>query len=245
MKGVPPDGAIAFDNAPAYERFMGDWSRAAGAAFLDWLAPASALRWLEIGCGTGAFTELVHRRCAPSAMIAIDPATAQIEYCCRQPIAKHVEFRVADAIGLPFSDASFDVIAHALVFNFIPDSQGALREMRRVGHPGGLIAGFVWDFGAERAPNSCIALGLQKIGCAAGLKDINVTSFDVGVTFSDFDEFWHAQTPSFSPLVPIINTLSCANQKKLVDLVRDRLASDREGRICGMARVNAIKARVP
>jgi hypothetical protein len=138
--------------------------------------------------------------------------------------------------------------------------------MRRVGHPGGLIGGYVWDFGAERAPNSCIALGLQKIGCAvpripgidkstlksldasferAGFEDISVTSFDVSVTFSDFNEFWRAQIPSFSPLSGIINTLSCGNQKKLAHLVRNQLASDREGRIFGTARANAIKARVP
>jgi len=265
MSGTPND-TITFDDAPAYERFMGNWSRAAGAAFLDWLAPPRAVRWLEIGCGTGAFTELVHQRCAPSTMVAVDPAIAQIEYCSRLPKAEHVKFRIADATALPFSDADFDVVAHALVLNFIPDTKRALDEMRRVGRPGGLVAGYVWDFGAERAPNSCIAFGLREIGCLvppmpgmdksslnslcsffewAGFREISAISFDVTVTFRNFDEFWRLQTPSFSPLAVIINALSRTDHMKLADLVRAQLVHDRCGGICSVARANAIKASVP
>jgi ubiquinone/menaquinone biosynthesis C-methylase UbiE len=258
--------AITFDNAPAYERFMGDWSRAAGAVFLDWLAPECGIRWLEIGCGTGAFTALVHRRYVPSTMIAIDAAVDQISYCRQLPIAQRVQFRVADATALPFGDAGFDVIAHALVLNFVSDVQCALREMRRVGRKDGFVAGYVWDFGAARAPNSCIALALRKIGCAvpaipgseisslyplcsafeqAGFHDVDAMSFDISMTFGDFDEFWRSQTPSFSPLAPIIKALSCADRRKLTDLVRAELPIPQDGRICSTARANAIKARVP
>ena len=52
---------IRFDDGAAYERYMGKWSQLAGETFLDWLAPASGLRWLDVGCGNGAFTEM-HRR---------------------------------------------------------------------------------------------------------------------------------------------------------------------------------------
>ena len=265
MSGAPKD-LITFDNAPAYERFMGDWSRAAGAVFLDWLTPPRATRWLEIGCGTGAFTELAHRRCAPSMMVAIDPAVAQIAYCREQPIARDVQFRVADATALPFAAADFDVIAHALVLNFIPDLQCALREMLRVGRNDGLVAGFVWDFGAWQAPNSCIALGLREIGCPvppmpglqissrnslgsaferAGFHDIDTMSFEISMTFLDFDEFWRSQTPSFSPLASIIQALSPTDRRRLADLVRAALAVQPDGRICSAARANAVKARVP
>ena len=50
---------IRFDDGAAYERMTGSWSRLAGAVFLDWLAPPSGLRWIDIGCGSGAFTELI------------------------------------------------------------------------------------------------------------------------------------------------------------------------------------------
>ena len=58
---------------------MGRWSRAAGAVFLSWLTPPSGARWLDVGCGTGVFTELVLDTCEPSSMVAVDPALAQIE----------------------------------------------------------------------------------------------------------------------------------------------------------------------
>ena len=50
---------IRFDDGAAYERYMGKWSQLAGETFLDWLAPKSGLRWLDVGCGNGAFTEML------------------------------------------------------------------------------------------------------------------------------------------------------------------------------------------
>ena len=42
------EGKIRFDDGAAYERMMGTWSRLAGAIFLDWLAPSSGLRWIDV-----------------------------------------------------------------------------------------------------------------------------------------------------------------------------------------------------
>ena len=44
---------IAFDDANAYERYMGRWSRAIGEKFLAWLDPPANRDWLDLGCGTG------------------------------------------------------------------------------------------------------------------------------------------------------------------------------------------------
>ena len=50
---------IRFEDGAAYERMMGVWSRFAGEVFLDWLMPRPGFRWIDIGCGSGAFSELL------------------------------------------------------------------------------------------------------------------------------------------------------------------------------------------
>jgi hypothetical protein len=47
-----------FTDGEAYERLMGRWSRIVGHVFLDWLDAPKNLRWLDVGCGNGAFTQL-------------------------------------------------------------------------------------------------------------------------------------------------------------------------------------------
>ncbi|MFT5511277.1 MAG: ubiquinone/menaquinone biosynthesis C-methylase UbiE, partial [Hyphomicrobiaceae bacterium] len=61
-----------FPDSQAYELGIGQWSRVAGKIFLDWLGLPPGLGWLDVGCGTGAFTELVIDRNAPGAISGID-----------------------------------------------------------------------------------------------------------------------------------------------------------------------------
>ena len=144
---------LSFDDSAAYERFVGTWGRAAGSMFLQWLDPPKSADWLDVGCGTGLFTELIVRSCAPASVIGIDPAPTQINYASRKPIAAHASFRTGDAEALPLRDATFDIVASALVINFIPDRPRALSEMSRVARPGGLVGGYSWDFEAELSPS--------------------------------------------------------------------------------------------
>ena len=74
------EAASFFIDGQAYERLMGRCSRAVGEVFLDWLSLSKGLKWLDVGCGTGAFTELIIERVAPLHVSAIDPAEAQIAY---------------------------------------------------------------------------------------------------------------------------------------------------------------------
>jgi ubiquinone/menaquinone biosynthesis C-methylase UbiE len=67
-----------FTDGEGYDKFMGQWSRAAGRLFLDWLSLPSGLKWLDVGCGTGAFTEIIQQKCSPAEIIGIDPAATQV-----------------------------------------------------------------------------------------------------------------------------------------------------------------------
>jgi ubiquinone/menaquinone biosynthesis C-methylase UbiE len=71
---------IRFNDGAAYERYMGKWSQLAGEIFIDWLAPKSGLRWLDIGCGNGAFTEMLVEQCEPISVQGIDPSEGQLAY---------------------------------------------------------------------------------------------------------------------------------------------------------------------
>src|SRR5262245_23037860 len=134
-----------FDDGAVYERRMWVWSRLAGDVFLDWLAPEPGLRWVDIGCGNGAFSERIVERCAPAEVQGIDPSEGQLAFARTRPAARLARFQQGDAMALPFPDASFDVAVMALVIFFVPDPAKGLFEMARVVRSGGIMAAYVWD----------------------------------------------------------------------------------------------------
>ena len=80
---------------------MGAWSRLAGEIFLDWLAPREGLRWIDVGCGSGAFTELLALRLAPSDVQGIVRSEAQLAFAVPGPPASATTFSRAYT-GFPF-----------------------------------------------------------------------------------------------------------------------------------------------
>ena len=79
---------VRFDDGAAYEEMMGKWSRIAGEVFLDWLALPKALRCLDVGCGNGAFTELLIATLRPAEAHGVDPAPAQLAFARTRPGAR-------------------------------------------------------------------------------------------------------------------------------------------------------------
>ena len=148
------DAGQLFDDGQAYERLMGRWSRLVGEQFLDWLDLPKGLRWLDAGCGNGAFTETLIERCAPSTVAAIDPSEGQLAYARTRPGTTMAQFHVGDAQALPFDDDSFDAATMALVMAFLPDAAKAVAELARVVRPGGWVATYMWDIPAERSRRS-------------------------------------------------------------------------------------------
>ncbi|HYC45065.1 MAG TPA: class I SAM-dependent methyltransferase [Burkholderiales bacterium] len=257
---------IDFADATAYERFMGRWSRAVAAHFLRWIEPPRGARWLDVGCGTGVLTEAVLDLCEPAFVIGIDPSGAQIEQAARGPAGSRAKFQQADAMSLPFAEGSFDIAASALVINFVPDPLAALREMRRVTAPGGIVAGYVWDFGREFSPSGPFrqamrAFGanvppipgtmhsslaaLQSLFLRAGMNALGSMTVDVTLAYSDFEDFWNAQTPDYSPTTKIINSMTEGERRRLKRAVRQALSFGPNGKIEYAARANALRATVP
>src|SRR5215204_3464697 len=126
------DQQIRFDDGASYEQMMGIWSRSAGDIFLDWLAPLPGLRWIDVGCGNGAFTDLSVERCRPVEVQGIDPSEGQLAFARTRPSSRVAEFRQGDAMALPFPADTFDAAVMALVIVFVSDPLKAVEEMVRV-----------------------------------------------------------------------------------------------------------------
>jgi SAM-dependent methyltransferase len=263
MTGMPTP-TLQFDDAEAYERFMGPWSRRATAIFVDWLSPPRGARWLDVGCGTGILAQHVVEHANPQSVDAVDPAATQVAHAARALDGTLARFHVAAAERLPFDDGAFDVVASALVLNFLRDPRAGVGEMQRVARSGALVAGFVWDFAAERSPSWPMREGLRSCGVAlpplpgadgstvaalralfadVGLASIETCSFDVTVSFPAFGDFWIAQMPGYSPTTRMIDAMSEGERSRLKDAVRRALATDDLSKPFGYsATANAIKA---
>src|SRR5687768_2579236 len=122
-----------------YDQYMGRWSRQLAPQFLEWLGVQGGRDWLEVRCGTGALSAEILARCKPRRHVGLDPCEGFIHHAMQKIKDQRINFRVGDVQDLPMEDSSYDVVVSALVLNFIPDRHKAMREMRRVCRPGGIV----------------------------------------------------------------------------------------------------------
>jgi ubiquinone/menaquinone biosynthesis C-methylase UbiE len=256
---------IRYDDGAVYERMMGAWSRIAGEIFLEWLTPPPGLCWIDIGCGSGAFTELVVDRCAPAEVQGLDPSEAQLSFARARPAGRVAKFHRGDALALPFGEDSFDAAIMALVIFFVPDPTKAVAEMKRVVRPGGTVAAYVWDmmggghplelmhaelqdmgFAASRPPRSDASSmeALRGLWMNADLDALEVRNITVQRTFADFEDFWTTSIVA-ATVSQTIAAMDPGDAESLKMRMRARLPADGAGRITQRARANAIRGRVP
>ncbi len=120
---------------------------------------------LDVGCGPGSISADLAARVRPGRVVAVDNAAgvlAEADAVARRASAggSHLTVEMADVHRLPYADASFDVVHAHQVLQHLADPVAALREMRRVCRPGGIVAardsdypGMTWfpeDVGMDR-----------------------------------------------------------------------------------------------
>jgi SAM-dependent methyltransferase len=101
---------------------------------------------LEIAAGTGVVTRrLVAALPESVSIVATDLNQAMLDQAREVGTTRPVEWRQADAMQLPFEDATFDVVVCQFGAMFFPDKSTAYSEARRVLKPGGVFMFNVWD----------------------------------------------------------------------------------------------------
>ena len=122
------------------------------AYLLPYLKPGSSV--LDIGCGPGTITADLAARVAPGPVMAVDQFADVLNVAhaeARRRNLSNIAFATADVHELEFPDDAFDVVHAHQVLQHVGDPVQALREMRRVCRPGGVVAardadyaGFIW-----------------------------------------------------------------------------------------------------
>lgn len=123
------------------------WRRVVTARIRGW----RPRRLLDVASGTGDLALEIQDACPDCEVIATDFCAEMLTHAADRGLARTL---VADALNLPFADASFDVATVAFGLRNMADYPRALREMRRVLKPGGrlVILDFSLPAGVFRGP---------------------------------------------------------------------------------------------
>src|SRR4030095_16708083 len=222
----------------------GRWRRRLPPLLIDF-AGIGAGDVLDVGCGTGSLAFTLSQNPNLRSIRAIDFSPIYIEYAKRLNKDPRVQFQVADACALPFEDAAFDHCASLLVLAFIPQADLAVREMRRVTRPGGIVAGSMWDargglimlrmFWDTAAMLDQRAVERRAKGFTrpmtrpgdlarawrdAGLHDVVDGTITIRMEFADFDDFWTPMEGKDGSFAEYVSTLSIEGKDKLRDALR-------------------------
>jgi SAM-dependent methyltransferase len=252
-----------------YDQWMGRWSRLLAHEFLKWLHVPAGLRWIDVCCGSGVITEAVVERNTPASIVGVDVSPEQIHFAHLHRAGPNVTFEIANAMALPFADASFDVAICGLGLNYLPDPGQGLKEFCLVTRSGGTVAVYVWDYvqgarflrefwdaamaidpeaaafdQARRFP-LCTPEGLQSFFEQARLENPTLYGLEIVTRFASFDDYWQ---PLLTGQGSAPNYLAMRD-KKIQAAIRERLRAalpaKADGTIELPARAWAIRGRRP
>jgi SAM-dependent methyltransferase len=202
---------------------------------------------------------------------AIDFSPIYIQHAKRLNNDPRVRFEVGDACALPFVDASFDHCTSLLVLAFIPEADVAVREMRRVTRPGGIVAGSMWDTrgglvmsrmfwdtaamldqrAVERRSKAYSRPmtrpgDLARAWRDAGFRDVVDGMITIRMDFACFEDFWTPMEGKDGPFAEYVSTLSIEGRSELRDAVRlAYIDGEVDGERSYAATAWVVKGRVP
>jgi ubiquinone/menaquinone biosynthesis C-methylase UbiE len=233
-------------DAAGYEQLMGRWSQKLAPLFIDFAGLADGERILDVGCGTGSLTFALAGSAGLAEIAAIDYSPVFVEEASRRNTDPRVKIQQADACALPFGDASFDRALALLVLHFVPETEKAVAEMRRVVRPGGTVAAVVWDHlggmpGMRMMVDTVAALSeggrqlrsrylfqpmmqpgeMKRTFVDQGLVDVEEAELMIRMNYKNFDDYWTPIAAGEGPLGKYVATLDAAERARTDAAVRD------------------------
>ena len=128
------------------------------------LASRSLTRVLEIAAGTGVVTRALASVLPKNvSIVATDLNQAMLDQASAVGTTRAVEWRQADAMQLPFGDATFDAVVCQFGVMFFPEKSQAFSEARRVLRPGGVFIFNVWDRIEENEFADTVTTALESV----------------------------------------------------------------------------------
>lgn len=162
------DYKIHKDNAELFETYMVPaWFGPCAKALVALAAPRPGERVLDLACGTGVAAREVAAVLDGGASVSgcdLNQAMLDVAADVAAREGHQIEFRRGDAGNLPFEDGAFDLVLCQQGFQFFPDQQAALSEIRRVLTPSGRFAGAIWLSEADCPAQGAIIQAGEKHG---------------------------------------------------------------------------------
>jgi len=254
-----------------YELQMGRWSRRLAPLFIRFAGTIGAVRVVDVGCGTGNLSLCLAQDPEILSVRGLDISATYVDYANRRNDDPRLDFQIGDARALPFPDATFDYAVSMLALQFVPQADLAVREMRRVTCPGGIVAAATWDTRGGLVALRMIfdaAAILDQSGCRAraaaytrpmsrpgdlasawrdaGLTEVVQDTLTIRMEFVSFEDFWAPIEGKEGPVAAYVGTLGADARARLRDMVRlAYLDGEADGARSYAASAWVVKGRVP
>ncbi|MBK8138661.1 MAG: methyltransferase domain-containing protein [Chloroflexi bacterium] len=254
-----------FNDAVAYERYVGRWSRVVAKPFLAWLGVAPGGSWLDVGAGTGILTQAILDHAAPGRVVAVDLSDQYLTYARTAVPDARVDFVTGDAAALALDGPAFDAAVSGLLLNFVPSPRAAALGLAAAVKPAGIAASYVWDYGdrmqmirhfwdaaiavdgaaetfhAAARYDICDPNALRALFDSAGLSSVEVAPIDVATTFASFDDLWLPFLGAQGSVAKYLRSRDEAQREAIRERLLDDLPIGSDGTIPLSARAWAVK----
>jgi SAM-dependent methyltransferase len=244
---------------------MGRWSRRLAQRFVSWLGIRGGAHWLDVGCGTGALTDVVCADAAPASIVGCDPAAPFVAYAREHSHDARASFVVAGVDDLPSRPGGFESVTSLLALNFFPDPHRALAEMQRRTTSAGVVSACVWDYAegmrflryfwdaAVSIDASASALDegrrfplcrlepLVDLFSSSGLRDVRSEAIEIPTEFGSFDDYWRPLLGGTGPAPSYVSSLDPERRTALARKLDETLPRSSTGAIALHARAWAVR----